>query len=50
NNIIAVDLSKKRLERVKNHITNVETICSDVANVKLYIFFGVFLEIFHKLI
>lgn len=34
NNIIAVDLSKKRLERVKNHITNVETICSDVANVK----------------
>ena len=33
-NIIVVDLSKQRLERVKNYITNVETICSDVTNVK----------------
>jgi len=34
NNIIAIDLSEVRLERVRKHIINAKTICSDVCNVK----------------
>jgi len=34
NNVIAIDLSETRLERVKKNISNVETICSDVCKVK----------------
>ncbi len=34
NSAIAIDLSETRLERVKKNIANVETICSDVCDVK----------------
>ena len=34
NSVIAIDLSETRLERVKKNIANVETICSDVCDVK----------------
>ena len=33
-NMVAIDLSQIRLERVKNNIANVKTICSDVCDVK----------------